>query len=61
MELLGHPYWQSASAIPRDMQKFSSTINPPLLPAAHEKTASELSNTERDALLSQYNQQVNRY
>jgi len=54
----GHPYWQSASAIPRDMQKFSSTINPPLLPAAHEKTASELSNTERDALLSQYNQQV---
>eukprot|EP00597_Dinobryon_sp_UTEXLB2267_P001077 CAMPEP_0170069002 /NCGR_PEP_ID=MMETSP0019_2-20121128/7808_1 /TAXON_ID=98059 /ORGANISM="Dinobryon sp., Strain UTEXLB2267" /LENGTH=692 /DNA_ID=CAMNT_0010276873 /DNA_START=292 /DNA_END=2370 /DNA_ORIENTATION=- len=54
----GHPYWQSASALPKDMQKLASTINPPPLPAAHEKSASELSATERDALLSQYNPQT---
>jgi hypothetical protein len=52
-----HPYWQQANAMPRlettKPPKSSATIPPP-----NEKGAHELTTSEREALLSQYNPKI---
>lgn len=53
-----HPYWQTASSLPKDMLKLSSSLNNLTIPPASEKSANELSTTEKELILSKYDSKV---
>ena len=53
-----NPYWQSATSLPKDFLKNSLSSLNATVPPASDKAANELSATEKELLLSQYDPKV---
>eukprot|EP01038_Epipyxis_sp_PR26KG_P007978 gene7978-10818_t len=54
-----HPYWHTAAANPRDITlNLSKELGLLTIPPPNEKSANDLSQTEKTALLSQYNEKT---